>query len=516
MIQLWLVVLFAVFLAAGCQKKDETKKETESAIKEETGIKNDQNRIYYEIFVRSFADSNGDGIGDINGITSKLDYLEDLGIEGIWLTPIMPSPSYHGYDVTDYRGINPAYGTLEDFKKLVKEAHSRNIKVLMDLVINHTSIDHPWFQKALKGDPAFKDYYVWAGKDSNKNQVGDWGQKVWHEKNQQLYEGSFSDSMPDLNYDSKSVRSEMENIGEFWLENTGIDGFRLDAAKYLYSFYQSPKNNEKTIDFWKEFNEKMQKIKPNVFLVGEVWDTPGVVGPYLKGLNSAFNFDLSEVMINTAKLGDDRGIVSRVSNVRDFYQKNNPNFMDSIFLTNHDTNRLMSRVNNDVNKAKMAAALLLTLPGNPFIYYGEEIGLEGNKPDEYLREPFIWNQTNDPAQTDWMEEKYNNNKPEIALSEQMKDNDSLFNHYKNLIHARKNSLPLKSGEIAEAPYKEAGLVAFKRVADKEEVTVLHNVSSKEIAIKNVEKKNNIYFATFNISNVKNTITLPSYSTLILK
>ncbi|WP_141434048.1 alpha-amylase family glycosyl hydrolase [Bacillus sp. 03113] len=512
----WVVLMLIAILLIGCQKQN-NHEDSRSSEKTASPTKHTEHpNIYYEIFVRSFADSNGDRIGDLNGVISKLDYLKDLGVEGIWLTPIMTSPSYHGYDVIDYEKVNSDFGTFENVKKLVNEAHKRNIHVIIDLVLNHTSREHPWFQKALAGDPIYRNYYVWANQETNLGQLGDYGQQIWHGNDENIYEGVFSEAMPDLNYDNPEVRSEMIRVGKFWLEKAGVDGFRLDAAKFIYSSYQASNNHGKNADFWKEFHAEMKKVNQNVFLVGEIWASPGVIGPYLKGLNSGFNFELSEKIIKTVKFEQDAGIVNRLIGIREFYQNNNKSYIDSTFLSNHDTNRIMSEVNGDIDKAKMAASLLMTLPGTPFLYYGEEIGLEGIKPDEYIREPFIWDMNEDPSQTKWIDAKYNVNRADKSLSVQMKNNASLFYHYKNLIHARKDSKPLKQGDIEAVSYNQAGLIAFKRTTEKEEVLVIHNVSKKEITVKNVEKMNNIYYSSYENEDVKDTIVLPAYSTLILQ
>ena len=219
-------------------------------------------RVYYSVFVQSFYDSNGDGIGDIPGLVTKLDYLKDLGVRGLWLLPVHPSPSYHKYDITDYYSIHPDYGTLDDYKTLVEEAHKRNMVVLLDLVINHTSNLNPWFQEASKG-PAnrYRDYYIWSDNpDDFKAEPFHWhslrdpnGKPMAGSK----YYGFFWWEMPDLNFENHEVRREIFKIASFWMKDVGVDGFRLDAAKYIY-----PENQpEKNIQWWKEFRDEAQKIK---------------------------------------------------------------------------------------------------------------------------------------------------------------------------------------------------------------------------------------------------------------
>ncbi|MBW8349940.1 alpha-amylase [Bacillus sp. IITD106] len=516
----------ALFLiVSGCSLQEKAKQQTGKIPKSDL-LSIEPNGVYYEIFVRSFADSNSDGIGDLKGATEKLDYLADLGIEGIWLMPVHPSPSYHGYDVTDYKEINPDYGSLEDMKDFVEKAHSKGIKVIIDLVVNHTSKEHPWFQKALKGDPAFRDYYVWADGNTNTMALGEWNQQVWHGLGEDKYEGIFWEGMPDLNFENPKVRKEMIQIGEFWLKDIGVDGFRLDAAKHIFSPTSSDDPESNNHQWWKEFRTEMEKVQSDVILVGEVWDTATVVAPYLnEGLTSAFNFDLSEKILATVKSESDSGIVTTLSRIREFFNKeSNGKFVDSTFITNHDMPRVMTELNGNQDQAKMAASLLFTLPGNPFIYYGEETGMEGPKPDEEIREPFIWGMDKDtPEQTKWQRIKHNQNFEEKSVESQLKDENSLLNHYRNMIYLRRSNEILISGEIESTLTKQQGMVTFKRTLKDKSLMVIHNVSSKPISFSLNEKESdfkNIIFTSKKDVEVKEdgdkvSIDMPSYSTLIL-
>ena len=205
--------------------------------------------VYYEIFVRSFADSDGDGIGDLNGVTEKLDYLKELGIDGIWLMPITASDTYHGYSVTDYMAVNPDYGTEDDLKRLLDEAHSRDMKVIMDLVINHTSINHPWFQAAKSDENSeYRDYYRWVYKTDKKDcnhllDKSSWGDMVWHQEGDFYYYGVFGADMPDLNYNNPDVRQAAKDAAGHWLE-LGLDGFRMDAAVHIYGAHEFKQQEE--------------------------------------------------------------------------------------------------------------------------------------------------------------------------------------------------------------------------------------------------------------------------------
>lgn len=491
-------------------------------------LSSESHGVFYEIFVRSYADSDGDGIGDLKGATAKLDYLKDLGIEGIWLMPINPSPSYHGYDVTNYRDINPEYGTLEEMKTFVKEAHERGITVIIDLVINHTSQDHAWFKKALAGDLQYKDYYVWSHEDTNISARGEWGQEVWHKAgDNEYYEGVFWEGMPDLNFDNPDVRNEMIDIGKFWLGEIGVDGFRLDAAKHIYSKESSEIDEENDHKWWREFRAEMEKVKPNVVLVGEVWDSATVVAPYLNdGLTSAFNFDLSSHILESVRSESDTGIVSSLTRIRDYFNNvSNGKYIDSTFITNHDMNRVMSELNGNIDQGKMAASLLLTLPGNPFIYYGEETGLFGTKPDEEIREPFLWTRDENAAeQTKWEPLKHNQDFETRSVEAQLEDRNSLLNHYKNMIHVRRSDKVLIEGEIKTSLTQEEGVLIFKRTADESSMLVIHNLSGEEKEFTLSEKESEyteVYYKTNHKAKAgkdgeKVQIKLPSYSSIILK
>lgn len=486
-----------------------------------------QHGITYEIFVQSFSDSDGDSIGDINGMTQKLGYLQDLGVEAVWLMPIMPSPSYHKYDVTDYRAIHHDYGTMEDFKEFVQEAHNHNIKVVIDLIINHSSSEHPWFKSAIqdKNSP-YRDYYVWADKDSvadqlAKKEVSFDSDNItqWHAVNgdttEEHYYGFFYGGMPDLNYDNPELRAEIYDIGRFWLQEVGVDGFRLDAAKHIYPDDRAKDNHE----FWKEFRAEMEKAKPDVYLVGEVWANTDIQAPYAEGFSALFNFDLAFSILETLNKGvnvsaaiaghswnaDEKGsIVNSYTAGQEKFRQYNPNFAIATFLSNHDQNRVMSVLNNDIEKAKSAASILLTLPGAPYLYYGEEIGMRGMKPDEHIREPFLWETaTDDTSRTQWMKPTFTTDESVEPLSEQINDPNSLFNHYKKMIALRRSSDVLTYGDIQMVKQPNPALLVFKRSYNGEELLVVHNVSGEEQVLEGVsEEFSDVYF----VSSGKNSVT----------
>lgn len=462
-----------------------------------TSHNNNLPKVCYEIFVRSFCDSNNDGIGDLNGITSKLDYLENLGIEAIWLTPFFTSPSYHKYDVTNYKEIDPEYGTMDDFERLISEAHRRNIKVIIDLVINHTSIRHRWFREAKKGaDNPYRSFYNWLSPEKIKElgiarrekTADSFETDPWHwanKRDKEKYYGMFWSGMADLNIDEPQVRREIYDIGKFWL-NKGVDGFRMDAAKHIYPDNEAHKAHA----FWEEFRNEMETVKPDFYIVGEVWTSAELVAPFFKGLKANFNFDLSYGIQDIVLFSNDnKEIVKMLLSNYALFKQQNLDFIDATMLTNHDQNRIGSVVNGDRQKLKMAANLLLTLPGNPFIYYGEELGMKGVKPDEGIREAFLWDiRKHDGDRTNWRKPKYNTDSRVTPLKQQKADSESMYNHYRKLIHLRKSqpalnqiSPPnLQESPVTVSPNK---LVAFVRPHESGNLLVVQNISSEEVKFK---------------------------------
>ncbi|KAB7730935.1 alpha-amylase [Rudanella paleaurantiibacter] len=466
--------------------------------------------VHYEIFVRAFCDSNGDGIGDLNGVTAKLDYLQDLGISAIWLMPINPSPSYHKYDVTDYYGIDPEYGTLDDFRRLVQEAHRRGIAVLMDLVLHHTSSKHPWFTEACKGpDNPYWSYYKWLHPDEIKARnlatrdiTADSSERnPWHRvagaSYPERYYGMFWNQMPDLNFDHPAVRQEFFQIARFWLAEIGVDGFRLDAARHLYREFEEPKNHQ----FWEEFRREVETVlrtgdhpglrREGVHLVGEVWTRPAHVAPYFRGLHANFNFDFALSLAEVIRQEDDtEDLIELLAFIQGAYEQVEPNFIDALILSNHDQDRIGSVLKGHTDRLKVAANLLLTLPGNPYLYYGEEIGMLGQKPDEHIREPFVWNVgKHDPDRARWNKTgsrsaRYSTSRTVRPLATQQTDPDSLFSHYKRLIGFR-NSHPVLNDNLSRielSGIRQTGLVAFIRRSQTGERSLLvHNLTGQPIS-----------------------------------
>lgn len=489
-------------------------------------------RICYEIFIRSFCDSNHDGIGDLNGITSKLDYLSELGIEAIWITPFFQSPSYHKYDITDYYSISHEYGTMHDLERLVAAAHQRQIKVFLDFVINHTSSQHPWFLEAKKGkENPFRNFYTWLtpaqikakGVELREKTADSWETNPWHwakKDDTEKYYGMFWSGMPDLNMDEPRVRQEIYNIGRFWLEK-GIDGFRMDAAKHIYPEWEI----EKAHDFWVEFRAEMEKYKPDVYIVGEVWTSAERIAPFFRGLKANFDFDLSLAIQAIVKSGEDKNsLVKMLKTNYAVFSKENPAFIDATMLTNHDQERIGSVADGSIEKLKMAANLLLTLPGNPFIYYGEELGMKGKKPDENIREAFLWDKRyDDNDRTNWRKPQYNTDSKVTPLKQQRADENSLFNHYKQLISLRKSKEALWQicpPNLEETAINQTGIIAFVRPHKTRSLLVIHNITAKEQQVKLTPNEENytemVYGEPHWMDMSAKTILLPPYRMLILE
>lgn len=447
--------------------------------------------VYYEIFVRAWYDTNGDGIGDLNGVTAKLDYLKSLGISGIWLMPINSSPSYHGYDITDYYGINPQYGSVADLQHLVDEAHKRGIAVTMDMVINHTSNEHPWFLDAQKTGQAHRDWYSWTDRKPDLKAQSATDTPIWHQGGEGWYIGVFGGHMPDLNYDNPAVRAEMIKVGQFWL-GKGVDGFRLDAAKHIYVNFKSDEHDPKAlasnVAWWSEYHDALAKVNPKVTLVGEVSaKSPKELAPYLKPLGSIFDFPLAEQLIVSAKGENADALGKLLTATYEAYKvAGDTPHIDSTFLSNHDQERVMSRLNGNLDHMRVAAAMLLTLPGRPYIYYGEELGMEGRKPDENLREPMRWQREASTGESRWKPSSVNQGQA-VSVQAEQDDPNSLLNSYRTLIRWRAQNSALRDGTLEVVHTGNPHLLAFWRDDGKQRVLVVHNLSGKPASWKPAAK-----------------------------
>lgn len=458
-------LLLALSLLTGCkkEKKDPYAGQFGKKIEEDlvsTNIIEDNYRNYYEIFVRSFNDSDMDFIGDLNGVTNKLDYIKDLGYNGIWLMPINPSDSYHKYDVNDYYDVDKSYGTLDDLKNLIVECHKRGIKLIIDLVLNHSGKANPYFKKAcsaydkyLKGLPLsseeekYKDFYVFfPNKESVPSGITAYKAGTNYDF---YYEGNFSSNMPEFNCDSIYVREEFKNIMKFYLD-LGIDGFRLDAVKYFYL-----NNNAKSIEFLKWLNLTVKTMKPNAYIVGECFDGYDLVDKYYdSGVDSFFNFSTSVAYASISGVingtnPEGRGINSYYNSLISNYNIGNGQGIPAPFIDNHDMPRYTYQSN--LEKNKFTFGLLAMMNGTIFSYYGDEVGLYGsnkgyNNVDQNVRIPIQWG---DFANLDCSVINGVTNKlyPYPTVSEQLEDANSILNYYKKVLLLRNQNPEIARGKI---------------------------------------------------------------------
>lgn len=498
-----LFVILTIFVC-GCSPKVTTEPDFEPSVSvndvaKEAGINaessvsvpvSDNHRVFYEIFVGSFSDSNADGIGDLRGIINRFDYLNDgddfsgesLGIEGIWLSPINTSPSYHKYDVKDYYEIDPKFGTMEDLKELVSLAHERNVKVIMDFVINHTSSQNEWFKKFCEAhktgntsDPYY-EYYTYAEAPIKGRAFS----KIPGASD--YYECNFVGDMPELNYDNPEVYEEILNIAKFYLEDVGVDGFRFDAAKYIY--YGEVKEN---VDFWNKFMADLKAVKPDIYTVAEVWDSDSVTDKYFEALN-CFDFTMSQSsgkIADTAKKGDVNSYINYVDKYIETVQSVNESAMILPFIANHDMDRAAGFLQASNGYAQMAANLYVLGPGSPFIYYGEEIGMKGSRgganTDANRRLAMLWGDgdtVKDPEGTTYEPSK----QPNGTVTEQLTQDYSLLNYYKKLIMIRKANPEIALGDYTPLKITDSKMGGFLSTFEGSSVAVFHNTSGSTATV----------------------------------
>lgn len=496
--------------------------------------KEDPYRTFYEVFVYSFYDSDNDGIGDLNGLTRRLDYLndgdsgtdEDLGITGLWLMPIMPSDTYHKYDVKDYMDIDSAYGTMEDFDKLIAECDKRDINVIIDLVMNHTSSAHPWFTEACNylkqlgdsevnlEDCPYVDYYHFTKEQKSafyQVEGTDW-----------YYEAQFWSEMPELNLESEAVRKEFQQICQFWIEH-GVSGFRMDAVKE----YETG-NATANVETLKWFMDMVKQIEPNCYVVGEAWCTQQEYAAYYEsGINSLFDFAFAnkDGIISNVLNGRTgaKTYAKNVTEAESLYASYNPDYINAPFYTNHDMGRSAGYYAGEQSESqtKMAGALNLLMSGNAFLYYGEEIGMKGSGKDENKRVGMLWYSDSEtegmcdgPKDADAVKMKYG------SLEEQKDDPNSIYQYYRNVIRLRNQFPAIVKGSTAyeEAASNESVCVMTKTYED-ETVVLVFNVSGEEQTIDlsgTMEQlpdkpEATLLTGTEDILLENGTITLPPYS-----
>ncbi len=439
-------------------------------------------RVFYEIFVGSFSDSDGDGVGDLRGVINRMDYLNDgdpasgksLGIEGIWLTPVFLSPSYHKYDVTDYYRIDPVFGTADDLKDLIELCHKRDVKLILDLPLNHTGKNCEWFRNFknahLAGDTAdpFYDFYTWIAADDpvpagrRFRRLGSPSLQV---------EANFSDNMPELNFDNENVRRAVLEVAAYWL-NLGVDGFRFDAAKYPYYG-----EHDRNVDFWLWYMDELKKINPHIYTVAEVWDGDGVVDRYLPAFN-CFRFSTSQVdglIAETALGGDVNKFTRNTQNYLDSIRAINPDAMNVPFIANHDTDRAAGFLTVASGCAQMAANLYLLSPGSPFIYYGEEIGLRGSRgganTDANRRLAMRWGDgdtVQDPEGSTYDTSKF------ASVAEREKSRGSILWYYRQVIALRKANPEIAKGTYTALSFPDTKAGGFLCEWNGSTVGVFHN------------------------------------------
>ncbi|MCM1087250.1 MAG: alpha-amylase family glycosyl hydrolase [Muribaculaceae bacterium] len=503
----------------------------------------DNYRTYYEVFVYSFYDSDGDGIGDLQGLISKLDYINDgddttdtdLGCNGIWLMPVNPSPTYHKYDVVDYYDIDSAYGTLEDFQALLDACKERGIKVIMDLVLNHSSSQNPWFQEAcaylkelggkepsVEECPYFEYYHFSKEKGAGCYEVPgtDW-----------YYEAQFWSEMPDLNLDCEALRTEIEAISKYWLD-MGVGGFRLDAVKEYYT--GSPQAN---IDFLSWFTQVVKAQKEDAYLVGEAWlDMNEYAKYYASGIDSLFNFEFADKDGIISKVASGKSSAEKygttVASLEETFGQYGEAYIDAPFYTNHDMGRSAGYYagDNSENQVKLAGAMNLLMSGSAFLYYGEELGMKGAGKDENKRAPMYWSKDETaegmckgPADMEDFEMKFD------SLAEQEQDASSIYQYFKKVIKIRNQNPEIARGtvEYLEEVSGETFCVLRKTYEDSEILLIFHtgaeteelDVSSLTIGGQSISAENvrgTLESGDEKITVADGKVTMPGYSVLVLK
>ena len=442
----------------------------------------DNYRTFYQIFVGSFSDSNNDGIGDLRGIINRFDYLNDgnmesetsLGVQGIWLSPIFSSPSYHKYDASNYYQVDWRFGTEEDLKELINLCHERNIKLILDLVINHTSSQHEWFlqfkEARMTGDTENPYYDFYSCVTEAEKLGGNTYQKIagvdcWFECN-------FSGDMPELNYDNPEVRQAMVDLARYYLD-LGVDGFRFDAVKYVY-FGDTPRS----VEFWEWYMQELKAIKPDIYCVGECWSGESEILEYYSAMN-CFNFAVAQAEGMAASAAKGFSISKYTNYVESFQQKvlaKNPEGMVMSFLSNHDMDRIAGAFILE-NNMRMAANLYLLSPGSPMIYYGEEIGMRGSRggenTDANRRLAMLWGDDDhirNPVGSTYSDA----NQISATVSDQIADENSLYNYYCDLIAIRHRYPAIARGIYTSLDCGQKNFGGFSIVYGDEVLGLFHN------------------------------------------
>lgn len=486
----------------------------------------DKYRNFYEIFVYSFYDTDKDGYGDLNGVTKKLDYIKDMGFNGIWLMPVHPSPTYHKYDVSDYYSIDKLYGSLDDFDNLITEAHKRNITVILDLVVNHTSTNHQWFKDAQaavkRGDMTNKyvNYYNFSNKSANGyTQVS--GTNYY-------YESQFWSGMPDLNLDNAEVRNEINDIMKFWLIEHNVDGFRLDAVTSYYTG-----NVSSNVEFLSWLNTACKAIKPDSYIVAEAWEGTDVqIRAYLEsGIDSCFLFTGtagSNKMLDffsdlSSNPGEEFG--EWVMQLQTVYDKG----ILAPFLSNHDMARAANAFGRSrINRIKMGAGLLAMMSGSTFVYYGDEIGMvSAGDSDPNRRIAMLWENSDD------FYEGQVYNRPDGAdkiteqsyyypsVKTQAQDSSSIYNFYKQAFNIRAKYPEIARGTAKTIECDNKYVAIIQKTYNDKTCTIVINLNPTEDAVITTSEDWGGMVARLTadkgtVTHKKGTLTLPAYSIAVFR
>ena len=461
-----------------------------SSPKPESDPIDDNYRTFYQIFVGSFADGNADGMGDLRGIINKFDYLNDgnvhsetsLGVQGIWLSPIFSSPSYHKYDAKDYYQIDWRFGDEATLKELIELCHSRNVKLILDLAINHTSDQHEWFlqfkEARAAGDTAneYYDFYTCVTTAEKKNGVSYQkiaGVDAWFECN-------FSGNMPELNFDNPQVKQAVLDIAKYYLD-MGVDGFRFDAVKYIYYG-----DTARSVAFWEWYMDELRTIKPDVYCVGECWSGDSEVLEYYPAMN-CFNFTMAQAEGVVATAAKGKNIANYLNYIQSHQAsviEKNPDGMIMPFLSNHDMDRIAGAFVTE-NNMRMAANLYLLSPGSPVIYYGEEIGMRGSRggenTDANRRLAMLWGDGTplmDPVGTTYPAK----NQIGTTVADQMEDENSLFRYYCKLLSIRHNYPAIARGTYTAVNGGSKNIGGFRIDYEGEVLGLFHNNSAEELCV----------------------------------
>ena len=604
----------------------------------------------YQLLIYSFADSDGDGIGDFKGIQNKLDYLDGLGVTALWLSPAHPSDSYHAYDVTDYNTVNPLYGTEQDFKELIDAAHAKGIQIYMDYVLNHSGKGHSWFKEAL-ADPSspYRDYYFFSSNPASDYskfpmlkgttyKAGEWkmatsgspkltisktdeavtnGKATWNlymwqdgkgDKSVQFvdkgdgsyylvmdingkwgilvrkyadwqagskfgaagdgtlkegtpmdlvaegadmwftgngrykieltnvstetlyYMGCFSDWMPDLNYgdpaqaENNACFQDLAASADKWI-NLGVDGLRLDAVKHICGGIESYSNtsNQTLLGKWYDHCNATYKAaghSDNIFMVAEAWDGHNVEKQYYKALTSCFEFDYGYKLRDCLNSGNATSFVSTVAGFVADHSSIRSDAVTSFFLSNHDQNRFASEIGEKLERQKQAAAVLLSGPGKPFVYQGEELGYYGKKDggDEYVRTPILWDKAGKECAKKGVNNKVDNTmlKADISVEAQESAENSILNVYKAWSRVRNTYPALAEGTMTDAGLGGSAIASWYMTSGAQKLLVIHNMSGKEQAVTIKDDSSHPVAVLGKVTLDQDTLTLSGNSSVVFK